>query len=138
MKSKIISLLGVSVFSHCTKYHNQENITDRISVIRRLQILYGDNTHTPDRNISDVTRKAFRILEQKYPLRETKHREKIFHVLVHIFEYCIGICIAKSIKLLQKIFPHRCFLQNYDSQLKVIAYHYMIFPSLSGCKNTYM
>ena len=68
--------------------------------------MYGDNTHTPDSNISDVTRKAFRILEQKYPWRETKHREKIFYVLVHIFECCIGICNAKSIKLLQKIFPH--------------------------------
>ena len=125
MKSRIISLLGVSLFSHCTKYHNQENITtDRISAKRRLQILYGDNTNTPDSNISDVTRKAFRILEQKYPLRETKHREKIFYVLVHIFECCIGICIAKSIKLLQNIFPHldafyRTMIHNSKSQLTI-------------------
>ena len=82
MKSRIISLLGESLFSHYTKNHNQENITDRISAIRRLQILYGDNTNTPDSNISDVTRKAFRVLEQKYPWRETKHREKISYVLV--------------------------------------------------------
>ena len=91
MKSRIISLLGVSLFSHCTKYHNQENITtDRISAKRRLQILYGDNTNTPDSNISDVTRKAFRILELKYPWRETKHREKIFYVYLNaVLEFAL-------------------------------------------------
>lgn len=86
--------------------------------------MYGDNTHTPDSNISDVTRKAFRVLEQKYPWRKTKHREKIFYVLVHIFECCIGICNAKSIKLLQKIFPHldafyRTMIHNSKSLLTI-------------------
>ena len=47
-------MLILILFSHCTKYHNQENITDRISAIRRLQILYGDNTNTPDIRISVI------------------------------------------------------------------------------------